>query len=105
MWKLLCDKMWNIMRRKPRIIQVPIGEELLASLDAYSAGRGQTRAAFIREACAAYMARLTEAELDRQYVESYRKFPESSEDDEWRLKMIAEAWGEESFEDWLDAER
>ena len=92
-------------RKKPKIIQVPVNEDLLEQLDAYSAERGQSRSAFIREACAEYVAKLTEEELDRQYVESYRNFPESDEDDEWRMKMIAEVWGEESFEDWLDAER
>ena len=93
------------MRKKPKIIQVPMNEDLLERLDTYSAERGQSRSAFIREACAEYVAKLTEEELDRQYVESYRSLPESTEDDEWRLKLAAEVWGEESFEDWLDAER
>jgi predicted DNA-binding protein len=92
-------------KKKPRIIQIPIDDELLERLDAYSGERGQSRAAFIREACARYVARLTEEELDRQYIESYRKFPEGGEDDRWRATMIAEVWGEESFEDWMNAER
>jgi metal-responsive CopG/Arc/MetJ family transcriptional regulator len=97
--------MWNAMvRKKPKIIQVPMNEELLERLDAYSTERGQSRAAFIREACAEYVAKITDDELDRQYVESYRNFPEATEDDEWRAKLAAEIWGEESFEDWLDAE-
>jgi predicted DNA-binding protein len=97
--------MWNAMRKKPKIIQVPMNEDLVERLDAYSLERGQSRSAFIREACATYVAKLTEEELDRRYVESYRQFPESTEDDEWRMKMIAEVWGEESFDDWLNAEK
>ncbi|HET9475889.1 MAG TPA: ribbon-helix-helix domain-containing protein [Dehalococcoidia bacterium] len=89
-------------RKKPRIIQVPMNEELLEQLDSYSSERGQSRSAFIREACAEYVAKLTEEELDRRYAESYRNFPESTENDEWRLKMAAEVWGEEDWseEDW-----
>lgn len=97
--------MWNTMRKKPRIIQVPMHEDLLERLNTYSSERGQSRSAFIREACASYVTNLDEEEADRQYAESYRKFPESTEDDEWRMKMIAQVWGDESFEDWLDAER
>lgn len=70
-------------RKKPRIIQVPISEDLLQQLDAYSAERGQSRSAFIREACAEYVAKLTEEELDRQYEEAYRKFPEGEEEEAW----------------------
>lgn len=92
------------MTGKNKIIQVPVSADLLERLDTCSAERGQSRAAFIREACAEYVARLTEEELDRQYSESYRKFPENAGDDEWRVKMIAEVWGKESFEDWPDAE-
>lgn len=60
-----------------------MNEELLERLDAYSAERGQSRSAFIREACAEYVAKLTEEELDREYVEGYRKFPEGEEEEAW----------------------
>jgi metal-responsive CopG/Arc/MetJ family transcriptional regulator len=85
------------MRKK--VIQVPIPEDLLHTLDRYSKEAGTSRAAFIREACVDYITRSEEEELDRQYVESYTKFPESHDDDEARMKMIAEVWGEE---DWSD---
>ncbi len=75
--------MWNAMRKKPKIIQVPMNEDLLERLDAYSSERGQSRSAFIREACAEYVAKLTEEELDRQYAEAYRKFPEGEEEAVW----------------------
>ena len=79
----MCDMMWNAMRKKPKVIQVPINEELLERLDAYSAERGQSRSAFIREACSEYVSKLTEEELDRQYVEAYRRFPEGEEEEAW----------------------
>lgn len=88
------------MRKK--VIQLPVPEDLLATLDRYSKQAGTSRAAFIREACAEYIARSEEAEKVRQYVESYTRFPEASapEADEGRMKMVAEVWGEEDFSDW-----
>lgn len=88
------------MRKK--IIQVPIPEDLLATLDRHSKEAGTSRAALIREACTEYITRSEEAEADRRYVESYTKFPErhSPEEDEARMKMVAEVWGDEDFSDW-----
>ena len=59
-----------------RIIQVPIDDELLESLDALSEARRQPRAALIREACRAYLAREEQRRLDEAYVEGYRRVPE-----------------------------
>ncbi|MEK7247555.1 MAG: CopG family transcriptional regulator [Chloroflexota bacterium] len=82
---------------------MPIPEDLLATLDRYSKEAGTSRAALIREACAEYITRSEEAEADRQYVESYTKFPESHEGDEARMRMVAEVWGEEDWSDWEQA--
>lgn len=88
------------MRKK--IIQVPIEEDLLESVDTYAKAVGKSRAAFIREACAEYITRSEAEEADRRYVESYRQFPEHHppEEDEARMKLVAEVWGEEDFSDW-----
>ncbi len=88
------------MAGKNKIIQVPIGAELLDRLDAYSSERGQSRAAFIREACAKYVTRLKEEELDRQYIEGYTKFPEGEEEEAWAkmgeqelaIRLAEEEW-------------
>lgn len=92
--------MWNTMRKKPKVIQVPMNEDLLERLDAYSSERGQSRSAFIREACSEYVAKLTEEELDRQYAEGYRKFPEGEEEEAW-AKMgeheLAKRLGEDEW--------
>ncbi len=92
--------MWNMTRKK--IIQVPIEEELLESVDTYARQAGKSRAAFIREACAEYITRSDEEELHRRDIEGYTKYPErvSPAEDEWRMKNAAEVWGEEDFSDW-----
>jgi metal-responsive CopG/Arc/MetJ family transcriptional regulator len=92
--------MCNAMRKK--IIQVPMPGDLLDTLDRYSREAGTSRAALIREACASYITRSEETEADRQYVESYRKFPESHSpaEEEARMRMVAEVWGEEDWSDW-----
>ena len=93
------------MRKKPKIIQVPMHEDLLERLDTYSSERGQSRSAFIREACARYVTNLDEEEADRRYAESYRKFPEDPGEIKAWTQLVAEVWGAESFEDWEDAPR
>ena len=87
------------MRKRNRVIQVPIQEDLLGTLDEVSRERGQSRAAFIREACARYVASLHEAELEQQYVEGYKRFPESTKDSEWRAWLAAEVWGENEWDE------
>jgi len=59
-----------------RIIQVPIDERLLESLDSLAEERRQPRAALIREACRAYLSREDQRRLDETYVEGYRRIPE-----------------------------
>ncbi len=59
-----------------RIIQVPIDEDLLESLDALAEERRQPRAALIREACRAYLVGEDQRRLDEAYVEGYRRIPE-----------------------------
>jgi metal-responsive CopG/Arc/MetJ family transcriptional regulator len=68
---------------KKRVIQVPMSYELLAELDAAAQQRGDSRSAFIREACTEYIASSREADLVRRYVEGYTKFPEGPEEEGW----------------------
>jgi metal-responsive CopG/Arc/MetJ family transcriptional regulator len=91
------------MATKARIIQVPIGEELLSKLDEISVERGESRAAVIREACAKYIATAEKEELVRRYIEGYEKFPETQEEldfaeasAEGLAELLADDdWGEE----------
>lgn len=80
-----------------KIIQVPIGEHLLSDLNKYSKKQKKTRAEFIREACKHYVAETEEAEMDKQYVEGYRKFPESTEMGEVGEKLLLQILPDEEW--------
>ena len=64
--------------RGKKIIQVPIEPDLLRRVDETSDALAESRAAFIREACRLRLRSLENSKLDRQYVEGYRKKPETS---------------------------
>jgi metal-responsive CopG/Arc/MetJ family transcriptional regulator len=68
-----------MMKRKNKIIQVPMSYELAGELDALARRRGESRAAFIREACAEYIASSEKADADHRYEEGYRRIPEDRE--------------------------
>lgn len=59
-----------------KVIQVPMEEELVQTLDSWSQKLGRSRAGIIREACRRYLKRLEREELDRIYREGYDRFPE-----------------------------
>lgn len=48
---------------------------------------------------ARYVASLREAELNRQYVEGYKRVPESTDDSGWRIWLAAEVWGAEDWDE------
>lgn len=60
----------------PRVIQVPMEEELVQTLDSCSQKLGRSRADIIREACRRYLKRIEREELDRIYREGYDRLPE-----------------------------
>jgi metal-responsive CopG/Arc/MetJ family transcriptional regulator len=66
--------------KKTKIIQVPMPSDFLAELDAAARERGASRAAFIREACAEYIASSRREELIRKDIEGYMKHPQSEEE-------------------------
>ena len=63
-------------RMTKKVIQVPIDEELLARIDERVGRVAESRAAFIREACRWRLEALKGGQLDRQYVDGYRRKPE-----------------------------
>lgn len=75
--------------RAKKIIQVPIEDELLERIDATAGIVAESRAAFIREACKQRLKVLQANELDRLYVEGYRKKPEEAEWAEASAKLLA----------------
>lgn len=59
-----------------RVIQVPMEEDLVRSLDSWSQKLGRSRADIIREACRRYVKRAEREESDRIYREGYDRVPE-----------------------------
>ncbi len=64
--------------RAKKIIQVPMEDDLLKHIDKTAGAVAESRAAFIREACRLRLKSLEARELDRQYVEEYRRKPEDT---------------------------
>ena len=56
-----------------KVIQVSMQEELLRAMTRKAKAARQSRAALIRTACEDYLRKLDEEQLDRRYVESYRR--------------------------------
>ena len=72
-----------------KIIQVPMGRDLLESIDERAGMVAESRAAFIREACRQRLKGLKAQELDRRYVEGYRKKPEDTTWAETGAKLLS----------------
>ena len=79
------------MKKKSKIIQVPVPEDLLRELDELSQKRGESRSAVIREACAKYVTSLEENDLDRQYIEGYARMREKMKGRRSLEERIAES--------------
>jgi metal-responsive CopG/Arc/MetJ family transcriptional regulator len=73
-----------------KVIQVPMDEELLKSLNRLSKKQRKSRAEVIRQACSKYLDQAREAELDRIYVEGYKRIPETPEMGELGAALLAE---------------
>ena len=58
-------------------------QELVEQLDSAAEQRGESRSALIREACAQYIASNRRADLIRQDIEGYTRFPEGPEEEAW----------------------
>jgi len=80
-----------------KIIQVPMNEELLKKLNKFSKKQKVKRAALVRQACERLLKQLQEEELDRQYVEGYRRIPEDPAIGEAGLKLAAEVLAKEDW--------
>lgn len=60
-----------------KVIQVPLDEDLLHTLDGLSRDRHESRSELIREACRHFIRVLRQDKLDRNYEDGYRRQPES----------------------------
>ncbi len=81
-----------VIARKQTLVQ--LSDEILAELDLEVGRRGISRSALIREAVAAHLKGTSEAELVRQYIDGYRRFPETEgemrEAEQRGIEMIRE---------------
>jgi len=59
-----------------RIVQVPMDAGLLDAVDAAAGRVAESRAAYIRHACAERLRREASEIMDRQYADAYRRRPE-----------------------------
>ncbi len=81
-----------------KVIQVPMDEKLVRAVNREARALRSTRAALIRAACEDYLRRIAEQELDRRYVEGYRRKPEKSDWGKMGAKMAAQVLPEERWE-------
>lgn len=72
-----------------RIVQVPIGTELLERIDTAAGHVAESRAAYIRGACERRLMTETTEELDRRYAEGYRRQPEKPAWGKLGAKLLA----------------
>jgi hypothetical protein len=72
-------------------------ERLLRAVNREARAARLTRAALIRTACQEYLRRLEEEELERRYVEGYRRKPEKAAWGEAAAKLAAQAWNQENL--------
>jgi hypothetical protein len=80
-----------------KIIQVPIEDELLKLIDATAGVVAESRAAFIREACKQRLKSFEAKELDRRYVEGYRRKPEELDWAEASVKLLSKRLPKEKW--------
>jgi metal-responsive CopG/Arc/MetJ family transcriptional regulator len=83
-----------------KIIQVPMDEHLLRAVDRKAKARRSSRAALIRAACAHYLEKAEEQELDRRHIEGYLRTPENPSFGETGVQLAAQVW---PVEDWDEA--
>lgn len=80
-----------------KVIQVPIDEELLKSLDSLSKRQRRARAEVIRQACSRYLQQVEYEELDRLYQQGYLRIPEGPEAGEIQIAVSGEVLSKESW--------
>ena len=85
------------MALSKRVVQVPIDEALLASLDELSRARGSSRSAIIRRACREYLERAREGALDEVYERGYQRVPEDTAVGQAQASLAAQVLPEESW--------
>lgn len=80
-----------------KIIQVPVDEKLLSSLDYMAKKRGEPRSQVIREACLRYLKQVEFEKMDEIYKEGYEKIPEKPAVGKTQAALISKVLPEETW--------
>lgn len=80
-----------------KVIQVPVDNDLLISLDQLSRKQRKPRSELIRQACQRYLGQVESEELDRLYQQGYEKLPEEAELGETQIALAGEILLKESW--------
>ena len=80
-----------------KVIQVPVEEELLNTLDRVSKRQRKPRAVLIRQACYSYLRQVEYEELDKLYQQGYKKVPEEKDIGEVQVALAGQILPKESW--------
>ena len=80
-----------------KVIQVPVDEGLLTSLDNMAKKRGRPRSELIREACHRYLKQAEYDKMDEVYVEGYKRIPEELALGEAQAVLTSQVVSEETW--------
>ena len=80
-----------------KVIQVPVDEKLLSSLDNLSKKQNKSRSELIRQACEEYLGQIDSEEQDRLYQQGYERLPEAAESGETQSILSGEILSRESW--------
>jgi predicted transcriptional regulator len=93
-----------VMARTPTLVQ--LNDDLLALLDARAVREGVSRSQLIRQALEQFLEVEARAEIDRQIVEGYTRFPQAGDDLEafrdFSSRELFRRLAEEEGEAWPD---
>ncbi len=80
-----------------KVIQVPVDEQLLRSLDSMAKKRGRPRSELIREACQRYLKQVEYEKMDEVYIEGYKRIPEEPALGEAQVTLAGQVLSEETW--------
>lgn len=80
-----------------KVIQVPVDEKLLTSLNNLSRQQRKARSELIRQACQRYLIQVETEELDQSYLQGYERSPEEPELGEAQMALAGEVLPKESW--------
>ncbi|MBN1288484.1 MAG: CopG family transcriptional regulator [Actinobacteria bacterium] len=84
---------------KQHVIQVPVDDEVYASIVALAKKSGSSRAEVMREAFIQYNNKVREDELDRRYRKGYSNIPDDVETGETQVLSAGKVLNKEKWDE------